>query len=42
MEEKLDAVDSYKKNKKVKKRRFKNIEEIILDCLDPQKTKNSN
>ena len=42
MEEKLDAVDSYKKNKKVEKRRFKNVEEIILDCLDPQKTKNSN
>lgn len=31
MAEELDAVDSYEKNKKVKKRKFKNVEEKILE-----------
>ena len=37
--EELDAFDSYEKNKKVKKRKFKNIDEKIRDSLDPRKTK---
>ena len=40
MEEELDDVDSFgKKNKQTRKRKFKNIDEKILDCLDPRKTK---
>ena len=39
MEEELDGVDSYEKNKKVKKRKHKEIDEKITDCLDPRKTK---
>ena len=39
MEEKLDAVDSYEKKQKLKKRKFKNVDEKILDCLDPRITK---
>ena len=39
MEEKLDAVDSYGKKQKLKKREFKNVDEKILDCLDPRITK---
>ena len=41
MEEELDAVDSYKKkkNNKIKKRRFKDVDEIFFDCLDLRKTK---
>ena len=39
MREELDAVDSFekskKKKKKKKKRTFKNIDEKIIDCLDP-------
>ena len=38
MEEELDAVDSYKKNK-IKKRRFKDVDENFFDCLDLRKTK---
>ena len=39
MPEELDGVDSYKKNKKLKKRRFKEIDKKITDCLDPRKAK---
>ena len=39
MEEELDGVDLFEKNKKVKKRKFKEIDEKITDCLDPRKTK---
>ena len=39
MEEELGAVDSFQKNKKVKKRKFKEIDEKITDCLDPRKIK---
>ena len=39
MAEELDAIDTYEKNKKVKKRKFKNIDEKIIECLDPRKTK---
>ena len=39
MEEELDAVDSYEKTKKIKKRNYKNVEQKILDCLGPHKTK---
>lgn len=35
MREELDAVDSFEKSKKKKKRTFKNIDEKIIDCLDP-------
>ena len=38
MEEELDILDSYKK-KKIKKGRFKDADEKIIDCLDPRKTK---
>ena len=37
--EELDGVDSYEKNKKVKKRKFKEIDKKITDCLNPRKTK---
>ena len=40
MEEELDVLDSYKKkNKKIKKGRFKDADEKIIDCLDPRKTR---
>ena len=39
MQEELDAVDSYEKNKNIKKRKFKDVGENILECLDPRKTK---
>ena len=39
MPEELDGVDSYEKNKKLKKRRFKEIDKKITDCLDPRKAK---
>ena len=39
MPEELDGVDSYKKNKKVKKRTFKEIDKKTTDCLDPRKAK---
>ena len=38
-EEDLDAVNTFEKNKKVKKRKFQSIEEKIGDCQDPGKTK---
>ena len=39
MEEELDGVGSNQKNKKVNRRKFKEIDEKITDCLDPRKTK---
>ena len=39
MEEELDGVDSYEKNKKVKERKHKEIDEKITDCHDPRKRK---
>ena len=39
MPEELDGVDSYEKNKKVKKRRFKEIDKKTTDCLDPRRAK---
>ena len=39
MEEELDILDSYKKKKKIKKGRFKDADEKIIDCLDPRKTR---
>ena len=39
MEEELDAVDSFEKYKKVKKRKISRIDEKIPDRLDPRKTK---
>ena len=39
MDEELDAVDSFEKNKNRRKRKFKNIDEKIADCLEPRKTK---
>ena len=35
----VDAVDCFEKNKKAKKRKFKNIDGKIIRCLDPRKTK---
>ena len=39
MDEELDAVESFVKNKNKRKRKFKNIEEKIAESLDPRKTK---
>ena len=39
MEEELDGVDSPEKNKKIKTKKFKEIDEKVTDCLDPRKTK---
>ena len=39
MEERLDGVDSFEKNKKAKKRKFKNVDEKINACADPRNTK---
>ena len=39
MQEELDGVDSYEKNKNIKKRIFKEIDEKITDFLDLRKTK---
>ena len=39
MAEELDALKTYEKDKKVKKRKFKNVDEKITECLDPRKTK---
>ena len=35
MDEELDAVDSFEKKQTQKKKKFKNIDEKIADCLDP-------
>ena len=37
--EKIDAVNSFEKNKKAKKRKFQSIEDEMTDCQDPRKTK---
>ena len=39
MDEDLDAVDSFAKNKNRRKRKFQDIDEKIGDCLDSRKTK---
>ena len=39
MAEELDALKTYEKDKKVKKKKFKNVDEKITECLDPRKTK---
>ena len=39
MDEELDDVDSFEKNKNRRKRKFENIDEKIAGCLDPRKTK---
>ena len=39
MAEELDAIDTYEKNKKVQKRKFKSVDEKITICLDSRKTK---
>ena len=39
MEEELDAIESFKKDKRGKKIKFQEISEKINDCLDPRKTK---
>lgn len=36
MEEELDAVNSFEKNKRPKKRKFQLIEYKITDCQDPR------
>ena len=38
-DENLDAVSSFEKNKKAKKRKFQTVEEKIAECADPRKTK---
>ena len=38
-EEDLDAVNTFEKNRKAKKRKFQTVEEKITDCNDPRKTK---
>ena len=38
-EEDLNAVNTFEKNKKAKKRKFQSVKEKILDCQDPRKTK---
>ena len=38
-EEELDAVSTFEKSKKIKKRKLKTIEEKILECSNPRKTK---
>ena len=39
MDEELDPTNCFEKDKNIKKRKLKNIEEKITDCLDPRKTK---
>ena len=39
MDEELDAVESFVKNKNKRKRKFKNVDEKIAESLDPRKTK---
>ena len=38
-DENLDAVSSFEKNQKAKKRKFQTVEEKIAECADPRKTK---
>lgn len=39
VEEELDAIDSFEKSKKKRKRKLYNIDVKIKNCLDPRKTK---
>ena len=39
MDEELDVVESFVKNKNKRKRKFKNFDEKIVESLDPRKTK---
>ena len=39
MDEELDVVNYFEKDENIKKRKLKNIEEKITDCLDPRKSK---
>ena len=39
MDEELDAVDSFDKNKNRRERQFQKIDEKTADCFDPRKTK---
>ena len=39
MAKELDAIDTYEKNKKVKRKKIKNVDEKITECPDPRKTK---
>ena len=39
MDEELDAVESFAKNKNKRKRKFKNIDEKIAESIDPGKKK---
>ena len=39
MDEELDVVESFVKNKNKRKRKFKNFDEKIIESLDPRKTK---
>ena len=38
-EEDLGTVNTFEKNKKAEKRKFQSVEDKILDCQDPRKTK---
>ena len=39
MAEELGALKIYEKDTKVKKRKFKNVDQKIAECLDPRKIK---
>ena len=39
MDEEVDAVESFKKSKNRRKRKFKDIDEKIEECQEPRKTK---
>ena len=39
MDEELDAVNSFEKSKNRRKRKLKDLDERISECLDPRKTK---
>ena len=39
MDEELDVVESFVKNKNKRKRKFKNFDEKIVESLDPRKQK---
>ena len=39
MDEELDAVESFKKNRYLRKKKIHDIDDKIPDCLDPRKTK---
>ena len=39
MEEELDNVDSFEKKTTKLEKKIKNIDEKIIDCIDPRKTK---